>query len=294
MITLLFFHVKNGDTLPLSTFNGNTDRDTKVIVAFSNPTTARYVRIFPRTWVGHQSMRAGLLIGQATEVVPYERLEYSSTWLNEKKGEGHGQGMLDSPLAWCSATNDLNQWIQMDAGQSKVINGVVTQGRATSPDTQWVTSYFIQASMDGVTWHAAEGYSTTCANSGPWSWGGSSVVCGRFVALDLQDPPKFASVSTRNSAPVGSTPLPSYNALGGPQGNGHVNFEANKPQYLEMGVRTLQIASNGGLTIVAVVRFNSFGSLWEKILCMGDGAAMDNILVGRVADTKSLAFQVSY
>ena len=88
--------------------------------------------------------------------------------------------------------------------------------------------------------------------------------------------------------------LPSYDAAGGPQGNGHVTFEASKTQYLEMGVRTLQIASNGGLTIVAVVRFNSFGSLWEKILCMGDGAPMDNILVGRVADTKSLAFQVSY
>jgi hypothetical protein len=82
--------------------------------------------------------------------------------------------------------------------------------------------------------------------------------------------------------------------LGGPQGNGHVTFEADKPQYLQMGVRTLQIASNGGLTIVAVVRFNSFASLWEKILCMGDGAAMDNILVGRVADTKSLVFQVRY
>jgi hypothetical protein len=158
----------------------------------------------------------------------------------------------------------------------------------------WVTSYFIQVSIDGVTWLAGESYSTTCVDSGPWGWGGSSVVCGRFVALVLLDPPKFASVSTRNSAPAGSTPLPSYNALGGPQGNGHVTFEANKPQYLQMGVRTLQIASNGGLTIVAVVRFNSFGSYWEKILCMGDGAAMDNIVLGRYSNTNSLSFSVSY
>jgi hypothetical protein len=285
VITLLFFH-------GVHALKGNTDRDTKVIVAFTNPPTARYVRIFPRSWRNHISMRAGLLIGQATEVVPYDRLQYSSTWLNDQKGEGYGQGMLDSPLAWSSGTVDLNQWIQMDAGQSKVINGVVTQGRRD--DTQWVTSYFIQVSIDGVTWLAGESYSTTCADSGPWGWGGSSVVCGRFVALVLLDPPKFASVSTRNSASAGSTPLPSYNALGGPQGNGHVTFEADKPQYLEMGVRALQIASNGGLTIVAVVRFNSFGSFWEKILCMGDGASMDNIILGRVADTKSLVFQVSY
>jgi hypothetical protein len=88
--------------------------------------------------------------------------------------------------------------------------------------------------------------------------------------------------------------MPSYNASGGPQGNGHVTFEATKTQYLEMGVRTLQIASNGGLTIVAVVRFNSFGNLSEKVVCMGDGAQMDNILVGRVAASNSLAFEVSY
>jgi hypothetical protein len=148
-----------------STFNGNTDRDTKVIVAFSIPPTARYVRIFPRTWVGHPCMRAGLLIGQATEVVPYERLEYSSTWGNIPKGGSDcGQGMLDSPEAWCSATYEVNQWIQMDAGNLSVINGVVTQGRRTNPD-QWVTSYFIQVSIDGVTWHAAEDF-TTCVESG--------------------------------------------------------------------------------------------------------------------------------
>ncbi len=291
-------------------FNGNTDRDTKVIVAFTNPPTARYVRIFPRTWMmAHQCMRAGLLIGQATEVVPHDRFEYSSTLEGDAKGYRYGQGMLDSPLAWCSASADLNQWIQMDAGQLKVIDGVVTQGRRDSyPDaTWWVTSYFVQVSIDGVTWHARSSYSTTCVDSGPWSWGGSSVVCGRFVALVLQDPAKFASGSTRNLAPVGSTPLPSYNAAGGPQGNGHVTFEANKKQYLEMGVRTLQIASNGGLTIVAVVRFNRFGSYWEKILFMGDGLgeglakdwpyekmSMDNIVLGRDSNTNSLSFKVSY
>ena len=95
-------------------------------------------------------MRAGLLIGQATEVVSYERLEYSSTFGNVVKGTGLGQGMLDSPEGWCAASNDLNQWVQMDAGQVKVINGVVTQGPQTLD--QWVTSYFIETSSDGNTW----------------------------------------------------------------------------------------------------------------------------------------------
>jgi hypothetical protein len=163
VITLLFFHVKISDALPLSTFNGNSDRDTKVIVSFSNPPTARYVRIFPRIWFNHPSMRAGLLIGQDTVVVQYERLEYSSTWEGDPKGDRYGQGMLNSSMAWSSLSKEFNQWFQMDAGQLKVINGVVTQGR--HDDDQWVTSYFIQASMDGVTWHAAEGF-TTCVDSG--------------------------------------------------------------------------------------------------------------------------------
>jgi hypothetical protein len=103
-------------------------------------------------------MRAGLLIGQATEVVPYERLEYSSTYDNHVKGTGFGQGMLDSPMAWCAGYPghpDPNPWIRMDAGQVKVINGVVTQGRQDVPSgDQWVTSYFIETSSDGNTWFA--------------------------------------------------------------------------------------------------------------------------------------------
>jgi hypothetical protein len=127
-------------------------------------------------------MRAGLLIGQATEVVPYERLLYSSTAVsymenvhwgsstyvedNHLQGIGYNaMGMLDSPAAWCAASNDLYQWIRMDAGQVKVINGVVTQGNSPMINDmlpwsggnpllwdQYVTSYFIETSSDGNTW----------------------------------------------------------------------------------------------------------------------------------------------
>jgi hypothetical protein len=133
---------------------GNTDQDTKVRLVFSEPVTARYVRILPQTWSNHISMRAGLLLGQDIEVVPYARLQYSSTWDNNAKGTGHGQGMLDSPQAWSAGANDLNQWIQMDAGQVKTINGVVTQGRngAGNHGMQFVRSCSIQTSIDGSTW----------------------------------------------------------------------------------------------------------------------------------------------
>jgi hypothetical protein len=122
-------------------------------------------------------MRAGLLIGQATEVVPYGRLLYSSTHGNEQIC---GQGMLDSPTAWCVASNDLNQWIQMDAGQVKVINGVVTQGRQDygQGERQWVTSYFIETSSDGITW-----FSPTLTKILPVTSSSGNSTTGRIAAV---------------------------------------------------------------------------------------------------------------
>jgi hypothetical protein len=174
-------------------FNGNSDRNTKVISVFTDPVTARYVRIRPRTWTNWQCMRAGLRIGQTTEVVPYERLEYSSTAFNDPKGTGHGQGMLDSPLGWCAGSD---QWIRMDAGQVKVINGVVTQGRQDWD--HWVTSYFIETSIDGLTW--------TTVSAGKWD------SLGRYLSysdgLDspntLPDPDEWTVVcgTSRAGSPV--------------------------------------------------------------------------------------------
>jgi hypothetical protein len=159
--------VKNMNTGsdPLDWFDGNTDGNSKVIVSFTDPPTARYVRILPRTWSGIVGgkicLRVGLLIGQNIQVVDYSGLAYSSTHDNATKGTGLGQGMLDSPAAWCAASNDLNQWIRMDTGQVKVINGVVTQGHQGWD--QWVTSYFIQASSDGNTWFSVYNAGSTGA-----------------------------------------------------------------------------------------------------------------------------------
>jgi hypothetical protein len=46
----------------------------------------------------------------------------------------------------------------MDAGQVKVINGVVTQGHQYG---LWVTSYFIETSSDGYTWFTFGGTLTS-------------------------------------------------------------------------------------------------------------------------------------
>jgi len=89
--------------------------------------------------------------GQMVEAVPYSRISYSSTFNNHKTGEAHyGMGRLNSYSAWCAASSDLNQWLQLDAGEITILKGVVTQGRQDY--WQWVDSYTIDISSDGKTW----------------------------------------------------------------------------------------------------------------------------------------------
>jgi hypothetical protein len=94
----------------------------------------------------------------------------------------------------------------------------------------------------------------------------SNSTCTRFLALVLGSLPRFASVSSRGSAPLGSAVLPVYNALGGPQGKGHVTFDRTQSQYLDAGQRTFNIRTNGGLTIVIVARFTGTAGDSERII----------------------------
>ena len=51
--------------------------------------------------------------------------------------------------AWSAATNDLNQWLQIDMIYPDTkITGLATQGR--NGHSQWVTKYKLQYSVDGV------------------------------------------------------------------------------------------------------------------------------------------------
>ena len=93
--------------------------------------------------------------GKMVESVPYSRIEYSSTWNNDRKGvHHHGMGRLNSHSAWCARHNNVHQWFQLDAGQITILKGVVTQGR--NDYWQWVTSYRIDISSDGKTWEKVD------------------------------------------------------------------------------------------------------------------------------------------
>ena len=119
----------------------------------------------------------------------------------------------------------------------------------------------------------------------------STTVCARFISLTSK--PAFTSISTRSNAAVGSAILPTYNALGGPNGKGHVSFDRTQSQYLDAGTRTLNFASNGGLTIVVVMRFTGAPGAWERVLEMGimNNFGNNNFLIARYQTSTSLTIQ---
>ena len=86
--------------------------------------------------------------------------------------------------------------------------------------------------------------------------------------------------------------LPAYDTQGGPLGQGHVSFDRTQTQYLDGGARTFKIASKGGFTVVAVVRFKGSPGYDERIIDFGNGANNNNILLGRQGNSNDMLFQV--
>ena len=60
------------------------------------------------------------------------------------------QALPDRQGSWSAGTDDVNQWLQFDLGdQYTSVTRVATQGR--QDHTEWVTTYNLQYSDDGVT-----------------------------------------------------------------------------------------------------------------------------------------------
>ena len=68
--------------------------------------------------------------------------------------------------SWVSATNDLNQWYQVDVGKITPVTHVATQGRNYHSPTQMVTKYKLQFSNDGASFlfYKRQGESSEAVN----------------------------------------------------------------------------------------------------------------------------------
>ena len=85
--------------------------------------------------------------GSIIQTTDYDRMEYSSTRYNNRKGTGYGKGRLGSTTAWCAGSYE-GAWIQIDTGKIQAISGVVTQGQQNG--WGWVKSIKVMVSDDGL------------------------------------------------------------------------------------------------------------------------------------------------
>ncbi|XP_015757096.1 PREDICTED: uncharacterized protein LOC107336222 [Acropora digitifera] len=141
-------------------FIGNSDKKTLKSNIFDPPFTARYVRIYPISWVGHISMRAefygyaaprkSVELGVEDGKIPNRAFSASSIWDKYHRADRARINSVATKRyrgAWSAKRNDKRQWIQVKLTRPTKITGVVTQGRQDAD--QFVMKYYLSSSLNG-------------------------------------------------------------------------------------------------------------------------------------------------
>ncbi|XP_068678072.1 lactadherin-like [Montipora foliosa] len=96
-------------------------------------------------------------LGMESRAIPNSSVTTSSTWIHD--GHEPWQARLNNPKtdqnsgSWSALTMEVGQWLQIDLGKETVVSKIATQGRPGANLTQWVSSYKLLLSLDGVNWN---------------------------------------------------------------------------------------------------------------------------------------------
>jgi len=146
-----------------ATFTGNTDRDTQVEVKFAAPVKTRYIRIYPQTWNGHMSLRAGLITNSTLKEselkllnIPAGKRAASSWWKNNNDANWHPKkGTLNSGTGWhpkAGAPSNGSEWYELQMDSPTKVAGVAIQGRGDAQVMQWITTFTAKYKDSTGTW----------------------------------------------------------------------------------------------------------------------------------------------
>ena len=195
-------------------FDGNTDIDTLVEVKFATPVKTRYIRIYPKTFNKHMSLRAGLITNSTLKKselkllnIPGNKRAASSWWSKNNDPNWHpNKGTLNSRTGWHpknGANKSTNEWHEMQMDSPTKVGGVAIQGRGDG-GAQWITrftakykdstgqwknvdngsKFYGTSNEDDIVWVPFNTpVSTTAVRIYPKEW--SSWMCGRFDLLGL-------------------------------------------------------------------------------------------------------------
>ncbi|XP_028395145.1 lactadherin-like [Dendronephthya gigantea] len=150
-------------------FDGNMEGNSVVTNVLSPAVTARYIRIHPRTWNNHISLRVELYCcqraGEKTlgvedkSKVKASQLtssSYLNAWTKAARGRLHNNGQWRA--GWRAGANDKNQWIQVDLSKKEVVSGIATQGGYYCYPHfcyyRWVKTYYVKHSLNGTTFES--------------------------------------------------------------------------------------------------------------------------------------------
>jgi hypothetical protein len=85
---------------------------------------------------------------------------------------------------------------------------------------------------------------------------------------------------------------PIYFSTGGYNNGPYVFFNRTNTTFLNAGSQTLNISTNGGFTMMALVKFTGNAASWERIFDFGNGSGVDNIFLGRQSNTQNFRFEM--
>ncbi|KAL9953934.1 hypothetical protein ACROYT_G041410 [Oculina patagonica] len=147
----------NGTELEFQREGGSTTVDRHKLVV---PISARYIRFHPTQQQGWNCLRVEVYsiekcqeaLGMESGLISDDKLSASSEFNADQaanRGRLHIQYSGGKTGGWVAATDDVNQWLQVDLGsQYTKITRVATQGR--SDYRHWVFNYTLQYSNNGV------------------------------------------------------------------------------------------------------------------------------------------------
>ncbi|XP_067114807.1 EGF-like repeat and discoidin I-like domain-containing protein 3 [Osmerus mordax] len=149
-------------------FRGNADSNSPVTNVFSSPIESQFVRVYPQVCRGRCTMRMELTgcelsgcsepLGLKSGLVQDFQLSSSSVYRTLGMGllswtpENARLDRQGKVNAWTPSRDDQKQWLQVDLLSPTKITGVITQGAKDFGQVQFVGSFKLAYSDDGIAW----------------------------------------------------------------------------------------------------------------------------------------------
>lgn len=90
-------------------------------------------------------------------VITDKQLSAHSAWNNNHQLYGASRARLffdEWPQGWRGQKNDPSPWLQIDFLRIRTITAIATQGYGDMYEQEWVKTYVVMTSYDGLRWNS--------------------------------------------------------------------------------------------------------------------------------------------